>query len=193
MKKWLRSVMAALVVTLTMGVIGVQAAVTDGLTITITPTAGYDVDIDTTNVTLSFPGAAVDTDYNVVLPATVTINSSLATTELQMDATMSGGWTLGSSNALDTLQAWALFTSTAITTIPAKSGGNFDDTNDRIVSGSQQVGDTVKFEDATPSYNADDIPVGTKAHLWFRMHTPASTTNTAAKTLFILLTAQAPN
>jgi hypothetical protein len=173
------------------GVLKVQAATTDGLTITITPSAGYDVDVDTTGVTLAFPGATTNTDYNVVLPATVTINSSLATTELQMDATMGGGWSLGTSNALDTLQAWALFTSTTVSTIPAKSGDNFDDTNDRIASGSQQVGDNVAFEDG--SFNTDDMPAGTKAHMWFRFHTPATTTNASAKTLFILLTAQAPN
>jgi hypothetical protein len=142
-------------------------------------------------VTLTFSGAALNTADFVVKPATVTINSTLATTELQLDATMSGGWTLGSSTALDTLQMWTVFTATTVASIPAKSGDNFDDTNDRLVT-SADVGDAaVKYEDGVT--DMDNLAVGAKRHMWVRFTTPATTTNANAKSVYMVLTAEVPN
>jgi archaellin len=188
MNMWKKlAVLAALVVLAK----GAEAAVSDALTITITPNAGYAVDIDTTGVVLDFPSANLNVPAFVVSPATVTIESTYATTELELDASLTGGWTLGSSTTTDVLQAWALFTSTTVSTIPSKSGNNFDDTNDRIASGAQQVGDTSAFEDGT--FNTDDMAKNQKSHLWIRFHTPDATSVTAQQALKLTLTAQAPN
>jgi len=115
-KKWLFLVLCA-------GALGfaahLRAATSDALTVTMTPNATYEVDIDTDGVVLDFPSAALGTNLYVVLPATVTINSTLAPTELSLNAALTGGWSLGSTDAQNVLQAWALFTSTNTASIPA--------------------------------------------------------------------------
>jgi hypothetical protein len=170
----------------------VMAASSDALTVTITPISSYDVDIDTLNVVLSSANATADADWIVVLPATVTINSTI-NTELTLDATTqtSAGtnWVLGSSNAQDILQAWTIFTSTTVNT--PRITGDFDNSFDRMLGGTQNVGDTQNFEDG--STNMDDLVSGAKRHMWIKVHTPLLTTDANVKTMKITLSAGAPD
>ncbi len=189
MKKWLTVMTLAIMV----GAVGqLRAAVSDGLTITIQPNAGYAVDIDTTGVTLTFSGQALNMPAYVVLPATVTIESTLATTDLQLDASLSGGWSLTNSTGIaDGLQAWVVFTSTTVSSCPAKSGQNFDDTDDRLQT-SRDVGDAGNYyEDG--SFEADSQAKNQESHMWIRFHTPPSTSDNTDKVLSLTLTAELPN
>ena len=174
------------------------AAQSDALTVTIIPAGSYAVDIDTAGVSLTFNAQALDADNNVVLPATVTIQSTFATTDLKLDALSSGAgipWNLATTNTQDNLQMWTLFTSTTVQTIPAKSGDNFDDTNDRVGDGdtasTHQVGDLVNFEDG--AFDTDSQTPLKKSHLWVRFHTPSATTDNNDKLIKLTLTAEAPN
>jgi hypothetical protein len=168
----------------------------DSLVVTITPRAEYAVDIDTNGVTMDFLSMMLDADGFVVRPATVTIQSTFAYTDLRLDAFSSAGtggtpWTLGSSNALDTAQVWALFTSTTVMSIPAKGGDYFDDVNDRVTNGNQQAGDTVRFEDGV--FDVDSQFAGTKSHFWLRFHVPASVSDNHPKYISLTLTAEQPD
>ena len=87
-----------------------RAAVSDSLTVTITPNAFYAVDIDTSN----FAGMNLGTvdlaaSTQTVLPSTVTIQSTYATTDLRLQGSIASAgtpWTFDadtSSNQDDSL------------------------------------------------------------------------------------------
>ncbi|MDD5657213.1 MAG: hypothetical protein PHF00_08155, partial [Elusimicrobia bacterium] len=112
------------------------------------------------------------------------------------------------SGELNALQAWAVFTDTSVAASPS-SGGAFNGTTPAdstdLIDADSRVGDgggeTARFVLAAtdPGYKSmNDIPnsatdaAASKAHLWFKFHTPPSSTATAAQKLYITLTAMAP-
>ena len=212
-----RIIKAALVLAFGLGLAHVaQAAVSDSLTVTITPNAFYAVDIDTANVSLDLGTVDLAASTQTVQPSTVTIQSSYATTDLRLQGAIASGgtpWTFDadtSSNELDSLQAWGVFTTVNHTTAPAQGGGYFSgtqpgvndsdviSTTDRYVG--TQGGVTNQFETAGAEFGFKDMdalapdpnPLA-KSHLWLAFRLPATTTSTNAQNVTITLTAVAPN
>jgi hypothetical protein len=186
-----------------------QAAVSDALTVTITPNAFYAVDIDTANVALDMGTVTLGASTQTVRPSTVTIQSSYAQTDLKLQGTITG-WTFDAntaSNEQDALAVWATFTDIARSTPPAQGGDYFAGTvpgaanSDVVDSSSRYVGSSVAdgtsnlFENST---NFDPVDMDAKApnfqsDLWLNFRLPSSTSNNSAKTITIMLTAVAIN
>ncbi len=193
-----------------------QAAVTDSLTVTITPNAFYSVDIDTANVVLDLGTVDLAASTQTVQPSTVTIDSTYATTDLRLQGFISSAgtpWTFDadtSSNEGDALQAWGVFTTIAHTTAPAQSGGYFSGTqpgqndSDVISTTNRYVGTqggvTGHFEAASGEHGFKDMDAlapspaaAATSLLWLRFRLPSVTTTTNAQNVHILLTAVQPN
>ncbi len=214
MKKLIRASMA---LAFTLGLAHVaQAAVTDSLTVTITPNAFYSVDIDTTNVALDLGVVDLAASTQTVQPSTVTILSSYATTDLRLQGTIDSAgtdWTFDadtSSNELDALQAWGVFTTIAHTTAPAQSGGYFSGTqpgvndSDLISTTNRYVGTqggvTNQFEAASGEHGFKDMDAlapspaaAATSLLWLRFRLPSNTTTTNPQNISIILTAVQPS
>jgi len=200
---------AAITALLLLGVsAGAQAAVSDALTITITPNAYYAVDIDTTNVALDMGTVALGASTQTVRPSTVTIQSTFALTDLRIQGSISGGWTFdadSTTSELDALAAWATFTSIARSSAPAQTGDYFTGTSDAASSdllsaNNRYVGTSAtdginRFENGSgfDSVDMDDRAPNHQSHLWLYFRLPSATTNTTAKNVTILVTAVAPN
>jgi hypothetical protein len=186
-----------------------QAAVSDALTVTITPNAFYAVDIDTANVALDMGTVALGASTQTVRPSTVTIQSTYAQTDLKLQGTITG-WSFDTNtatNETDNLAVWATFTDIARSTPPAQGGDYFAgtnpgaagsdvvDTNSRYVGSSVADGTNNLFEN---NANFDPVDMDGKApnfqsDLWLNFRLPDSTTNNSAKTVTIMLTAVAIN
>ncbi|MEQ1918989.1 MAG: hypothetical protein ABL955_07300 [Elusimicrobiota bacterium] len=214
MKMWLAA--TALLV----GLAGQASAIdTDSLTVTITPTASYSLTVSTNPgsgdwLNLGTVGLGLSTF--TVRPATVTVTSSYAQTDLTIIGTvLSGGWTLGANSAAlgnDELAAWAVFTDTSVMASPAQASGYFSgttpnvDNTDLLRNAIDDVGTAAggnrKFVAAAGdagyrsmediSSNAVDAPAAT-SHLWLRFKLPPTTTTLTAKQLQITITAGIPN
>ncbi|MBI5245834.1 MAG: hypothetical protein HY923_01535 [Elusimicrobia bacterium] len=97
-----------------------RAAVSDSLTVTITPNAGYSLTLSTATTGLDMGTVPLGASTQTVNPSTVTITSSFATTGLKLQGSMGGAgtpWTFAQNTAAqgsDQLAAWAVFTDTSI-------------------------------------------------------------------------------
>ena len=190
-----------------------QGGVTDSLTVTITPNAFYSVTITTPSAAQMDLGS-VDLGASTwtVRPATVTINSSYAGTDLKLQGGVSGGWAFDGNTATseaDSLQAWAVFTDTSVGGVPSQSGGYFsgttpgaDDsdvvdsaTNRDVGVNGASLRHFVALAAETGYKSMENIPNSTidlnasKAHLWLRFKLPNSTTTRTHKNIMITLTA----
>jgi hypothetical protein len=194
-----------------------QAATSDSLTVTITPNAAYALDIDTASVVLNLGTVDLGASTQTVTPATVTIQSSYATTDITiLGQVISGGWTLDANTASDesdALKAWAVFTDTSVATMPTSGvegafsgtvpGANGSDVIDDVVLdvGTDAGGDLQFVKTAaTAGYKSmEDMPPAlvdgpaSKSHLWLRFTLPPATTTLTAKQVYLTLTAGAPN
>src|SRR2546423_835565 len=105
----------------------VHAAVSDSLTVTITPNAFYAVDIDTGNVSLDLGTVGLNASTQTVQPSTVTVQSTYATTDLKLVGSISSvgtAWSFDddtSTSDNDKLAAWATFTSVARSSAPSQT------------------------------------------------------------------------
>lgn len=183
----------------------------DSLTITITPNAQYRLDIDTTNTSLDLGFVDLAQDTFTVKPATVTIGSTFATTDVRIVTQISGGWSLDTntaSNESDFLQAWGVFTDTSVASTPAISSftGTVFGANNSTVLGTSVgyaglAGGITQYvllpTDAgyktmsnIPPYTTDEA--ASKAYLWLRFRMPPATTTSNAQFVTITLGAAAP-
>ena len=193
-----------------------KAAVSDQLTVTITPNAYYAVDIDTANVALDLGTVALAASTQTVSPSTVTIQSTFATTDLRLQGSIASAGTVWSfdgdtsTQELDSLAAWAVFTTIAHSTAPAQASGYFSGTlpgvNDSDVISTTnryvgtQAGLTNQFEAASGDHGFKDMDalpptpnaLGT-ALLWLRFRLPLITTTSNPQNISIVLTAVAPS
>jgi hypothetical protein len=211
-----RLIKATATLALALGFIAqVRAATSDSLTITITPNAFYAVDIDTASVSLNMGTVALAASTQTVSPSTVTIQSSYATTDLQLQGAIASAgtpWTFDadtSSQESDALAAWGTFTSVARSSAPAQSGTYFEGTvpganSDVISTTNRYVGtsathgaDIFENESGFDSKDMDglapDPAPAAKSHLWLYFRLPNATTSTNAQNITITLTAVAPN
>ena len=185
----------------------------DSLTVTITPNANYSLDIDTATASLDLGVLALDASTFTVKPATVTIGSSFATTDVRVLTQITGGWTLDANTATredDALQAWAVFSDTGLPSSPVSAGafsGTVFGANNSDVLGvttAQYAGTNAgvtqyvlgageadyKTMDGIPS-NSVDAPASS-AHLWLKFRLPLVTTVVAAQNVTVTLGAAAP-
>ena len=195
----------------------VRAAVSDSLTVTITPNAFYAVDIDTANVSLNLGTLALSASTQTVHPSTVTIQSTYATTDLKLQGAIASAgtpWSFDTATAseeADSLAAWATFTSVARSSAPAQGGDYFSgtststastdliDTQNRYVGSSVDDGTVNHFENNSDfdSKDMDDLAPhpapAAKSHLWLNFRLPNATTTNNAQNVTITLTAVEPN
>jgi hypothetical protein len=191
-----------------------QAAVSDSLTVTITPNAFYAVDIDTANVTLDLGTVALGASTQTVRGSTVTIQSSYATTDLRLQGGITSAgtpWTFDAntaSNESDAIATWATFTSIARSSVPALGADYFSGTqpnvsdSDVVSTSNNYVGtagavnnlfennsdfDAKDMDDMNPSPAASSTSL-----LWLNFRLPNATTSTNAQNITIMLTAVAP-
>ena len=173
----------------------------DSLVITIAPNAYYAVSIDTSNVGLDLGWVSLGDSTQTVAASTVTIDSTYATTELELAGaiTCAGGtqWTFDSDTANqehDKLAAWAVFAATTVAIAPA-----FDGTvpgaasSDVIDAGPRNIGaENSLFEDSSKEMN--NLIRNAKAHAWFKLRLPDSSTSGSEKPqkISITLTAKQP-
>ena len=208
------------VLALALGLLGGRAwaADTASLTVTISPNAYYAVVIATTEASGALQLGKVDLAASTftVKPATVTIESTYAKTELGLKggiASAGTAWTF-SANSLsienDKLAAWAVFTDTIRSSAPAQTSGYFDGTtpgtaSDMIAAGDRHVGDAGGGESAFLAGAADfgyktmnDLPnklvdlAASRAHLWLGFRLPGSSTSQNEQEVTVTLTAAAP-
>ena len=190
---------------------GAQAAISDSLTVTITPNAFYALSIDTTNVSLNLGTVALAASTQTVSPSTVTIASTYATTDVKIQGSISGGWTFDANTATqetDALAAWATFTSIARSsaptqtadyfsgTVPGSSASDVLDGTNRYVGSSVADSTTNLFENNSGTFDPQDmdaLATTTIADLWLYFRLPNVTTTNTAKNITITLTAVAPN
>ena len=194
-----------------------QAAVSDALTVTITPNAFYSVVIDTTNVSLNLGTVALGASTQTVRPSTVTIQSSYASTDLKLQGAITSAgtpWTFDSNTAsteTDTLATWATFTSVARSSVPAQFGDYFSGSvpgaaaSDVVDASSRYVGSSVA--DCTTNLFENNVGFDLKdmdamapipaasgtSQLWLYFRLPNVTTSSNAQNVTITLTAVAPN
>jgi len=205
MKKTMKAV-TALAIWLGLGALAQAGVPSDSLVITITPNAYYAVSIDTTNVGLDLGTVNLGGSTQTVAASTVTIDSTFATTELELTGaiTCPGGtqWTFDadtSNQENDKLAVWAVFTATTIPTAPAFDGTVPGVENSDVISASAlDVGDddgpeVNLFEDSSKQMN--NLVRNARAHAWFKFRLPDSTTSGSDKPqkISITLTAKQPD
>lgn len=190
-----------------------QVSDKDALTVTITPNAYYAVTVTTgaaayLNLGLVNLAASTYTAH----PATVTITSTYAGTDLRLQGVMlSGNWLFDAdttTNESDRLQAWALFTDTGTAagvpadafftgTAPTANNSDVFDATDRHVDDNGGSTDRFVLTAGDANYKSmEDLPNtggAASSHLWFKFRLPSATTSTGAHGIQVVLTAVAPN
>ena len=171
------------------------------ITITITPNVDRSVTITTTNVNMDLGsltlGALVSTQ--TVSPATVTVQGTISNTDLEISASISGGWAFDADSTTvetDNLATWVTLTNTNIVAAPVQDATHFKGTaagaGNALIDGSfTRIGSdgasgAGRFEDGVT--DTDHFAAGTfKRHMWtyFRLPNGTSTTN-PQKVTFVL-------
>ena len=210
MKKVMKGVLA-LALLLGFGVREAGAANPDTLTITITPTVTLDVTISTSVVLWSVDGGA-DLDISLTLgttdflvrPGTVTLSTTFADTELNVDGIDNmADWAFDTdplTAEADGLQVYVLFSSNTQQTGPAIA--DFDDgigvTGDMVddlstrrygLSGSDDGLNDSQFQSVTFAEATENMQDTGERHIWVRVDMPPATSSTNPQTFSIALTA----
>ena len=215
-KKWLGGLAVGIGLTLAATPARAVYVSSDSLTVTITPNAAYALDI-TTGSPLGFldlGNVALGASTFTIAPATVTIGSSFATTDVRIVTQITGGWSLDTQSAVapaaDTLQAWAVFTDTGV---PANPTGNYGTVAETFgANGNHLLGTSVQYAgtagavtqyvetagtagyksmDDNPSALGPD-PAGATSHLWLKFKLPGVTSTTNPQNITVTLGAAPP-
>ena len=198
-----------MVLGITLGFIkAVQAAETDNIHITIAPNANYHITIASGDVNVALGTVDLSASTQTVAPATVTINSTYAETDLRITGSVDGGWSFDtSSTSVDAnkIAAWVAFTAISRTSAPVAGSTYFLGTStfsagSGLISGTlDDVGTagtfTDRFEVTTGPHTKDmdtmapsPDPSAT-SHMWFHFRMPSSSNNNGTKNMNFLLTA----
>jgi len=197
-----------------------RAATTDSLTVTITPTAAYAVDITTggdADPLLNLGAVDLGQSTYTVNVTTVEVRSTYATTDLSIQAqVISGGFSIDGDTATqetDALQTWAIFTDTSVVSAVVAQGlaGAFD-AQDVMQVTAQNVGSVgagpnrhMVNSGATGYKVMEDLPsvfagggavMESKSHLWMKFTLPPVATAPTIGTpqrIYVTVTAGAPN
>ena len=178
--------------------------------ITILPSVDRGIMIDTASPfgMLDLGNLDMGVSTQTVYPATVTILGTVTNTELELSASINGGWKFDDNVATqedDNLAVWSVFTSTNSSVMPTKTASKFDDAMDALSPASPSAsfgsvrvglangdgGVNDRFEDGTT--NMDSLAPGAKRLWWFYFRTPSGTnTPNAQKVTFILSVTPGP-
>lgn len=194
-----------------------RAAESAALTITIRPNAYYAVSIDTTQVVMDLGTVNLGGSTQTVRPATVTIQSTYASTDLKLQGSVTSSttpWTFDDNTAssdTNKIAAWATFTSVARSSAPAQTGDYFSGTmpgasgSDVLDSGNRYVGSSATdlttdlFENNSGFDSRDmdgllpDPYASGKSHLWLYFRMPSAASANDAQNITITITATQPN
>ena len=179
------------------------------IVIRITPRADRGVEISTGDASFLELGTIdIGASTQTVSPATVTITGNMAETELDLSASITGGWVfdnnqITASTGANQLNAWVSFTSISTGGIPAtnnteeyfrvgsSSGAKLTSltqtfTGTRVgLSGADGVG---RFENNEGGAgNMDRMVNYSKRHMWTFFRLPPTTTITSQQTINIVL------
>ena len=179
------------------------------ITITIAPKIDRSVTITTDAPSGMLDLGALDlgpaVSTQTVYPATVTVQGTIANTDLWLSANIASqgtAWqfdTDASAAESDYIAAWVTLTGTDVTATPAKDANNFNSNtvgaNSDLVDGTiQRLGHEVtgdnpngRFEDNATSSN--NFATGsTKRHMWMYFRMPSGTSTPEAQKITFVLT-----
>ncbi len=171
----------------------------DSIQITITPLVDRGVDIDSATVAVNLGAVALQATTQTVRPATVTVLGTLNGQELDVAGVLGPTWSFDttpttglSSMEENALAFYLLFSDTALSAAPSAgefAADNGDFTGTTLRAGGS-AGNGTKFEKTGGgALNMDNKNPTEKAHMWFFLRTPGTTTTGAAQTATITLTA----
>ena len=187
----------------------------DSLTVTIRPNAYYAVSIATGEVVMDLGTVALGASTQTVRPATVTIQSTYASTDLTLQGGITssdvpGTWSFDTSSATlnnNELATWATFTSLARTDAPAQTGSYFNCETlansdcDMVTNAARYVGDSASAS-TSDLYEAvgeadvndmDALSINEQTHLWLYFRMPPSADDNDPQYVTITLTGVQPN
>ncbi|MFA6093266.1 MAG: hypothetical protein WC986_09980 [Elusimicrobiota bacterium] len=189
-----------------------QAAVSDSLSITITPSVTMGVDVDTATTRMSLIASPGDMTLSMapgatayfVSPASVTVQGNFNNQELQLQAAALNNWTIDGDEVADqdAVQLYALF-ATSKSSAPLEAEFGSDSARHLLTTGVQVAGETSGSEtnvrstnryeinngDMDSGANMDDMTVGSLRQLWLRVDAPPMTTYSTAQAFVVTLTA----
>lgn len=186
---------------------------TTALIVRITPRADRGVEISTGTAGLAATGeielgtVEMGASTQTVNPATVTITGNMAQTEIDLSASITGGWSFQNDQVLTStganqLNAWVTFTSISTGAIPASnnteeyfrvgSSSGAKLTSLTNVFSAVRVGKSngsaiERFENNEDAADMDLMASGTKRHLWTFFRLPPTTSVTAPQKINIVL------
>jgi hypothetical protein len=172
-------------IVLVVGMAGIASAATsDSITLKISCVVTLSVDIDQDEY--NFGDVAARTAEISTDTIAVTNNSGGLTEDYTINcSTATADWNLKTSDPLDTdedlFSLQALLKSTQALEADY-SGKTFFDTN----AGTDQNMD-IGF--GTAAYTGDDVPADAVRNIWFRLHTPGTTTSQTEQSLSVTITA----
>lgn len=198
-----------LAVGLCIGLLGKVHAMNDSMTVTITPNAYYSLTLASSAVALDLGTVNLGASTQTVQPATVTITSTYATTDIQLQGSIyaaSDPWSFDDDTTTTESQqiaSWAVFTSSGRHSAPSQGGGYFTGTatgagSDLIESVQRYVGtdggSTNRYEATAESdfKDMDSMPLNHQAHLWLYFRLPSMTISNNAQEVTVTLAAGAP-
>lgn len=167
-----------------------RADVSDGLTITLTPTGERGVIIDTNTIAMS--GLLLgSTNYTGGVSGVVVIaTGTIAPIEYTIQGSLAGGWSLsgdGYADAQNELAVHALFNATA----PDRAAFEGADITKNLLGAVAQVGDLAgKFKG---DQDMDEMPLNASRNLWFQLKLPPTSSLLGDQTITVVVTAEAPN
>ena len=227
MKTWMKKISAVLTIgTLAIGALMVSAqkahaVYSDSISsnnatamvVRITPRADRGVEISTGNVNLNLGTLDLGASTQTVSPATVTFTGNMSSTELDLEASISGGWSFdgnplsfaSTAAAANLLNVWATFTSVSTTTAPSQGDEYFrvgSSSGAKITSASNvataaHVGTFTGtgiglFENNEGSSgDLDSVIPGSVRHLWTYFRLPPTTSVTGAQDINFILSVRA--
>lgn len=171
MKNTMRKLMLMGVMMLAAG--GAMAALTDTVVLTVTPTGTKSVSIDLAN--FDFGPLVLGTTDNLSSSATVTNDGNIVSTWALRISANDGTWTAATgaqSPAADRYKLMALFDDPAVGGAPVT--GNFDTTNDVVVSAAAGAGTLSSATVYSGDQTGESVTVGGTRGLWFRLDMPTS-------------------
>ena len=184
----------------------VQAAQTDNIHITIAPNAFYDITIASGDVGVALGTVELSASSATVAPATITINSTYAETDLSITGSVDGGWSFDtSSNSVvaNEIAAWVAFTAISRTSAPVAgstyfTGTSTDAAGSGLISGTVDdagsngtLTDRFEVTDGPHVQDMDAMSPSEQAHMWFHFRMPSASGTNGTKNMNFLLTAGA--
>ena len=182
------------------------------MVVRITPRADRGVEISTGNVNLNLGTVDLGASTQTVSPATVTITGNMSSAELDLAASITGGWSFdnnplsraSTAAAANLLNVWATFTSVSTTTVPSQDDEYFRvgaSSGAKITSASNSASAAHVgtfngsgfglFENNETAGDMDSMTPGSVRHLWTYFRLPPTTSITGPQDINFVLSVRA--